>query len=114
MSIQVGFRVRSSACAVLLSLAAASTALAQGGNVTGRVTERASGAPLGDVRITVVGSTAATMTNAEGRYTLRGVRAGRVTLRALRLGYEESSRIFTMTAGADTTVDFALNQAVQK
>src|SRR5688572_33386414 len=106
-------RVRT-ALTLLLSFAAASTAFAQGGNVTGRVTERASGTPLGDVRITVVGSTAATMTNAEGRYTLRGVRAGRVTLRALRLGYEESSRIFTVTAGADTTVDFALSQAVQK
>src|SRR5687767_16000942 len=113
MRFHVAVHVRT-ALTLLLSLTAASTAIAQGGNVTGRVTERASGTPLGDVRITVVGSTAATMTNAEGRYTLRGVRAGRVTLRALRLGYEESSRVFSVTAGADTTVDFMLNQAVQK
>src|SRR5688572_32900212 len=100
------------ALTLLLSFTATSAALAQ--TVTGRVTERASGAPLGDVRITVVGSTAATMTNAEGRYTLRGLRPGRVTLRALRLGYEESSRIFPVHAGGDTTGDFAPSQAVQE
>src|SRR5688500_4782511 len=94
------------ALTLLLSFAAASTAWAQGGNVTGRVTERASGTPLGDVRITVVGSTASTMTNAEGRYSLRGLRPGRVALRASRLGSEESPRIFTVTAGPHTPVAF--------
>jgi TonB-linked SusC/RagA family outer membrane protein len=113
MRFQVGVRVRTPAIALLLSLAAATSALAQsGGSVSGRVTARASGAPLGDVRVTVVGSTISTTTNADGRYTLRGLRAGSVTLRALRLGYEESKRVVTVT-DAETTLDFALNQAVQ-
>ena len=112
MSIPVGVRVRTPAIALLLSLAAATSALAQAGSVSGRVTARASGAPLGDVRITVVGSTVSATTNADGRYTLRGLRAGTITLRALRLGYEESKRVVTV-ADAEATMDFALNTAVQ-
>lgn len=111
MSVQVGVRVRTSASALLLTLVAATAALAQG-SVSGRVTARASGAPLGDVRITVVGTTVSATTNADGRYTLRGLRAGSTTLRALRLGYEESKRMVTIT-DAESTLDFALNTAVQ-
>ena len=111
MSIQVGVRARMPAFALLLTLAAATSALAQ--SVSGRVTARTSGAPLGDVRITVVGSTVSTSTNADGRYTLRGLRAGTVTLRALRLGYEESKRVVTVPADGEATMDFALGTAVQ-
>jgi TonB-linked SusC/RagA family outer membrane protein len=113
MRIQVPVRVRTPAIALFLNLAAATSALAQSGSISGRVTARASGAPLGDVRVTIVGSTQSATTNADGRYAIRGLRAGTITLRALRLGYEESKRIVTIPPDAEATMDFVLNQAVQ-
>ena len=50
-------------------------AQAQQTTVTGRVTAQESNAPLSDVRVIAVGTTVFTVTNAEGRYTLRGVPA---------------------------------------
>src|SRR5687767_12152274 len=66
--------------ATLLALAlvaiVSSRAAAQQTTVTGRVTAQESNEPLSDVRVIVVGTTVFTVTNADGRYSLRGVPAG--------------------------------------
>jgi len=83
-------------------------AAAQGTSITGRVTDQASGAPLGDARVYLVGSALVTATNAEGRYTLRNVPAGTAEVRTIRVGYTEQKKQVTVTAGAATTVDLTL------
>src|SRR4051812_22524059 len=65
---------------------------AQQSTVTGRVTAQVGGAPLGDARVYVVGSTLAATTNAEGNYTLRGVPQGTIEIRAIRVGYQEQKK----------------------
>ena len=56
-----------------------SAAWAQG-TVTGRVTAQGTNEPLGDARVLAIGTTAATNTAQDGKYTLRGVRAGTIEL----------------------------------
>lgn len=82
--------------------------------VTGQVTLESSGVPIGEARVTIVGTALVTTTNAEGRYTLTGVRAGPVEVRVNRVGYVEQKKPVTAEAGRSVTVDFVLRQtAVQ-
>jgi len=105
------FRLVTGAAALL---AAPLAAQAQGTSITGRVTDQASGAPLGDARVYLLGSALVTATNAEGRYTLRGVPAGTGEVRTIRVGYTEQKKPVTVTAGGTTTVDFALEPSIVK
>ena len=94
----------------LLAVAAAlmgvtSRAEAQQATVTGLVTAAESDAPLADVRVILVGTSTFTVTNAQGRYTLRGVSAGSYVVRTLRVGYVEQKRPITVASGAAATLD---------
>ncbi|MEP6690852.1 MAG: SusC/RagA family TonB-linked outer membrane protein [Gemmatimonadaceae bacterium] len=80
-------------------------------SITGRVTERASSQPIADVRAVVVGRSIVAITNADGRYTLRGVPAGAVEVRVLRIGYAEQKSAVTVVAGQQSTLDFAMAAA---
>jgi TonB-linked SusC/RagA family outer membrane protein len=93
---------------------AAGAQATQGTTITGRVTDQASGAPLGDARVYLLGSALVTATNADGRYTLRGVPAGAAEIRAIRVGYTEQKKPVAVTAGGATTVDFAMAPSVVK
>ncbi len=96
---------------VLLALVAPSAPLgAQDGvgSVNGRITDGASGAPLEDARVIVVGTTLATTTNTRGEYRLVNIRPGRVQLTVLRLGYRAMSDTVQVAAGQATAKDFAL------
>jgi hypothetical protein len=57
--------------------------------VTGRVTDAVSGAPVEAAQIRVLGTTLGAVADADGRYTIRGVPAGTIEVRALRVGYAE-------------------------
>jgi TonB-linked SusC/RagA family outer membrane protein len=92
--------------------AAAQSAQGQQAAIAGRVTAQESGAPLPESRVLVVGTSIFTSTNAEGRYTLRNVPAGPVTLRVLRVGYNEQKRAVTAVSGQTQTVDFPLERAI--
>src|SRR2546426_4739094 len=74
-------------CLALLGLGAlvggvTASARAQQGSVAGQVTDQATGHPLAGARVTIHGTSLVTSSNAEGRYTLRNVPAGAVTVRA--------------------------------
>ena len=73
---------------------------AQQATITGRVTAVGTSEPLPDARVMLVNSSLATSTNAEGRYTLRGVPSGAVDVRVLRVGYQEQKKAVTVSAGA--------------
>jgi TonB-linked SusC/RagA family outer membrane protein len=78
------------------------------GTITGRVTDAATGQPVASAQLNVLGTSAGTQTNADGQYTIRGLSAGTITLRALRLGYAEIRQPATITSGQTTTLNFAL------
>lgn len=82
--------------------------LAQAREVTGRVTQQGSGAPLVEATINVVGQPIGTRTDAEGNYRLR-VPAGDITLQARALGFKRTT---TRLAAGQTTANFTLERDV--
>ena len=78
------------------------------GSLSGRITDRTSGAPLEDARVRIVGSTLETSTNPRGEYRITNVRTGRVQITVLRLGYRATSDTVQVGAGETVTRDFAL------
>lgn len=103
-------RLRAAPAAVLALLAATTAAAQQTGTVTGAVTAQGGGQPLAGVTVRVAGTNLSVVTNPQGRYTLRGVPARQVTVRALRLGFAERTRTVTVAAGGTETVDFTLQE----
>ncbi|MFO0241655.1 carboxypeptidase regulatory-like domain-containing protein, partial [Gemmatimonas sp.] len=103
--------VRAMAAAVLAVVVQSGTLAAQDrtGVVAGRVIE-AGGAPIPNAQVSIAGTTLGSLTNAEGRFTLRGVPAGNVTVRVARIGYAESTKPAVITAGSTTTLDFSLTK----
>jgi outer membrane receptor protein involved in Fe transport len=77
------FRAALAGLALLLT---ALPALAQTGKIAGRVRDTA-GETLPGVNVVVVGTTLGAATDADGYYTILGVRPGTVTVRASALGY---------------------------
>jgi hypothetical protein len=79
------------------------------GQVTGRVTEQPSGAPLAGASITYPGGVATT--DATGAYAIGGLPAGPLTLDVTALGHTGQRRLVTVASGASATADFALAKA---
>jgi TonB-dependent starch-binding outer membrane protein SusC len=104
--------MRRSRWAVALTMAwLPATMLAQGGVVTGRVTDAGSHAPLPDVQIRVEGTGFGAITRSDGTYRLAGLKPGPVTLRALRLGFQASAQAATVPETGAATADFVLTPA---
>ena len=73
----------------LLALALAPAHLqAQDSTLTGVVVAAGTAAPLEGARVTVLGTPLLQTTDAEGRFRLAGLPAGRVTVRVVRIGYQ--------------------------
>ena len=81
------------------------------GTITGRVTDAGGGTPLAGATIRVVGTANGAQTAADGRYTIRGVATGTVTLQVSRIGYTARTVTVAVTAGQPATADVAINQA---
>jgi outer membrane receptor protein involved in Fe transport len=81
------------------------------GAVTGRVTERGSGVPIGAAQVTVDGTTLGRSTDAEGRFTIPGVPAGAQTVTVRRIGYEPQSVNVVVTDGGTAAADVVLARA---
>ena len=79
------------------------------GSLTGRITDRTTGAPLEDARIRIIGTALETSTNPRGEYRITSLRAGRVQVSVLRLGYRATSDTVQVTAGETVTRDFVLD-----
>src|SRR5581483_5524593 len=106
------FHARCVVGALIAVAVSAVGAQAQRATITGRVTAAGTNAPLGDSRVMVVGTTVAATTGADGRYTLRNVPAGAISVRVIRVGYQEVKKPITVTAGQDATLDFEMSQAI--
>jgi TonB-linked SusC/RagA family outer membrane protein len=100
------------AIALTLTLSTAPALAAQStASVTGRVVDSTSAQPVAGARVGVVGTSIGSLTDRDGRYLLRGVPAGTVTLRAQRIGFAPHDQTVTVTEGATATVDFVLTAA---
>lgn len=94
---------------LFVTLGAPASAVAQGsGTITGTVTDSSTRQGIAGAQIQVVGTTRGTLTNASGEYTIGGVPAGTVTVRAQRIGYARADRRITVTAAGRQTLNFAL------
>jgi outer membrane receptor protein involved in Fe transport len=100
--------------AALLLLAlptvAVPAAAQQGAVVQGTVVAAEGGAPLAAVSVTIPGTGLGVLSDAQGRYRIAGVPAGRMELVARRLGYESGAQSVDLVAGGVSVVDFRLAQ----
>ena len=98
------FLVAACAASALSGVANAQTQ----GSITGRVSDATTGQPIPLASVSVVGTALGGQTNSLGQYTIRGVNAGRVEVRALRVGYAEQRSTVTLSPGQAATLDFSM------
>src|SRR5262249_59103803 len=99
--------------ALLALLGTSRGAAAQGptGTISGRVTDAAAGTPVVGAAVRVAGTQIGAQTGEDGRYTVRLVQPGTVTLQVNRIGFEAKRVTVTVVAGETATADVALSQA---
>jgi hypothetical protein len=79
------------------------------GAVSGVVTDSSTGAPLANVAVQLLGTSAAAQTNGTGQYSIPNVAPGAYTMRAARLGYAAPiAADVRVVAGTPLTVDFRM------
>src|SRR5689334_10471170 len=78
--------------------------------ITGHVTD-ATGRPLGNAQVFVVGTQLRALTTADGRYSIAGVPTGTQTVRAMLIGFAPQSRAVTV-GDQPITLDFSLTAQV--
>jgi iron complex outermembrane receptor protein len=93
-----------------LALTLPAPLVAQGGAIRGSVAD-SSGSPLPNASITVEGTNLRTTSGTQGDYELRGVPAGRQTVRARLIGYLAASAPVTVVAGDVVRQDFTLGRS---
>ncbi|HLZ44228.1 MAG TPA: TonB-dependent receptor [Gemmatimonadales bacterium] len=94
------------AIALLLTLVAPVPAAAQG-ILRGSVRDSA-GAPVHGAAVVVPGTTVGARTDAQGRFRILAVPAGRVRVHVAAIGYALVDTTVALTGGDSTTIDFAL------
>lgn len=103
-----------SAVSLLLLLLSVATALGQSGTLAGRVTDATTGAPLASATVRVVGiessRQAGAITDAAGRYSIRGLAAGRYRVSVTFLSYSPFEAEIAVAAGASATLDAKLTE----
>ncbi|MDA0329951.1 MAG: SusC/RagA family TonB-linked outer membrane protein [Gemmatimonadetes bacterium] len=82
---------------------------AQTGQITGNVTNAASGAALGEVQVFLEGRQLGTLTRSDGRYLILNVPVGAYQVTAQRIGFGSVTQAVTVTAGSAAAVNFSLS-----
>jgi TonB-dependent starch-binding outer membrane protein SusC len=80
----------------------------QEGTITGLVVARGGGGPLSAVQVLIPDIARGVLTDASGRYTLRGVPAGSYRLRAERIGYAAMEVAVDVVSGQTAVANFEL------
>ena len=102
-----------SASLLALFMLVPQSASAQANEITGSVTDAASGEALPGVNVVIVGTSQGAATNAEGDYSI-SVEPGQYDLRASFVGYESLEKTVTVDEGEDATLNFALPPSAQQ
>lgn len=101
--------LRGTLTALVCSVLFAGTARAQEtGTITGKVTDKAAGVPIGNAVITVVGTPRGARTGDDGVYRITGVPAGTHRVRVNRLGYNAVTTEVMVPASGEVTENFAM------
>ncbi len=108
MSNSVSWLLRGSVLALGLTTAVAGAAWAQHGTVRGTVRDADTMQPLGQAQVTIAGTTIGVLTDAQGRYEIRGVPSGRVDVSARTIGYKIVTQVVNVPMNGDAEADFAL------
>lgn len=93
---------------VALGILWSGAALAQTGTITGTVTDAQTGEPLISANVVVEGTGLGAATDLDGNYTISGVEAGTLRIRARFLGYVTEATEVNVRAGETTTWNFNL------
>jgi iron complex outermembrane recepter protein len=101
--------VRRLAYALAVSCAATPLA-AQGGTIRGSIAD-SSGAPLPSASITVDGTDLRATSGNQGDYEVRGVPAGRRTVRVKLIGYQAASASVAVSPGGEARQNFTLGRS---
>jgi TonB-dependent starch-binding outer membrane protein SusC len=88
------------------------TARIEDGSIKGRVTEEGSGAPVAGAQVVVVGTRLGAVAGGDGNYVIRGVPAGTVQVRAIRIGFQPTTQSVTVTDGGEATANFSLTKSI--
>ncbi|MDE2872722.1 MAG: TonB-dependent receptor [Gemmatimonadota bacterium] len=104
------YRIRSALAALLLTsgVGGAAGLAAQTGAVTGVVTDSATGGPLVEAVVDLVGTTKVRLTDSHGRFLIAEVPEGEYTVRVRMLGYLLRTAQVTVKAGSPAVADFRL------
>jgi len=104
------------AAAALMALVAITPAVAQAQNATlvGKVTDAASGAPIGGASVLIGGTTLVGVTNDAGEYIIANIRPALVTVSVQRIGYQAKGDTVRLAAGARVTKDFTMSATVSR
>jgi TonB-dependent starch-binding outer membrane protein SusC len=78
------------------------------GTITGRITDQSTAEPLAGVQVFVAGTNLSSISDREGRYTIRNVQPGTVTVRAVLIGYGQADVEANVPADGAVTADLAL------
>jgi TonB-dependent SusC/RagA subfamily outer membrane receptor len=95
----------------VLAADAATVHAQQAGTVQGLVIDGGTRRPVAGAQVSLVGTQIAQLTNEQGRFMLLNVPAGTHTVRVELLGYNTVTREVVVTAGQQSTVNFALEVA---
>src|SRR5437762_5133833 len=88
--------------------------LAQGGTVTGRVTDARTSQGIATALVTITGTRLTALTGDSGQYRITAVPPGTYTVTARRIGYAPGTQSVAVAADAEATVNFALAAAASQ
>ena len=94
----------------LVVCCAATPLMAQNGTIRGTVAD-SGGTPLANASITVEGTELRGSSGSTGEFEIRGVPAGRRTVRVRLIGYQAGTASVDVTAGGEARQDFALGRS---
>jgi TonB-linked SusC/RagA family outer membrane protein len=97
--------------AAIVPAAVAAQPAAATGVVEGRVTDGASGRPLENAQVSVVGTTLGAITNSAGVFRIAGVPARGVEVRVRLVGFQPATRSAVVAAGQTARVTVELRQS---
>jgi Ca-activated chloride channel family protein len=101
-------------CVILFSTGAAPEPAAR---VTGRVegqVKDSEGRPLANAQVTAVGTAFNALTDSHGEYAFPALPAGRITLRATLIGYQQDQQTVSVLAGRTITQGFTLVRSFER
>jgi TonB-dependent SusC/RagA subfamily outer membrane receptor len=82
----------------------------QAGTITGQVVDARTQRPLAGTQVTVARSGIGAVANASGRFELRNVPVGSVTVWAQMIGYGAEEQVVSVVSGEPVTVNFQLTE----